>query len=425
MKNNKNGFSLIKMIIVCLLIVFFIFLVMLLVAKAKKSSCDDINNSNSVFNNNMMYLQQVGSDFFNEDRLPKVVGETIKVTLAELIDGNYALDITDKNGKACDRYNSYVSVTKTETGYGMKTNLVCGTDSKYSIKEIVPCNCENKCTCEPIVENEFVKKTTKTVTKYTCSKGKLSGKNCVTTTLVDTKKPTNKTTTTTDTKPANKVVISGTKTKVDTETVDVPVDPIINKEADKTEKVCKTVEQEKTYDCNCTTYRNYLGKSVTTCSTCTTTIPVEKCDYVTTPGAVTKTCPKGAHSSGSGDSLKCWNVVTRCPSTSNYSEGSGNNLKCYVVTSGKYEHNCKGYNGYTLVGTSSCVKTNTISTPVCTKGYKLENNVCNKYNTTTKKAVVKKETKTILDYKWSAADVLKGYTKTGKTREVENKACSK
>ncbi len=499
MNNKKNGFSLIKMILACLVIAFFVFLVMLLVARAKKSNCDDVNNSNSVFNKNMMYLQQVGSDFFIDDRLPKVLGETVKISLQELIDQKYALAITDKNGVSCSNENSYVSVTKTEKGYEMKAYLECGNDSNYTIKDVVPCNCENACTCNPIVENEFVKKTTKTVTTYSCPNGyKLSGKKCVSTKIVDTKNPIVKPVVTIDTKPANKVVISGTKTKVDTivntktETVDstttvvtpaktetIYVDVIkktttnkITTDAlKKTEQTCKTVTENKpgcVVQCK-VVYENGIPKEV--CNSCT--ITYKKCTNKDTwycPNTynasgsgkdtvcykyetkTTYSCPSNAtHHSGSGSSLKCWYVKTTpavtkqtcpsgytlsnnkctkkvttysCPSNSNYSEGTGANLKCYVVTSGKYSYNCNGLSGYTLSGTT-CIKKITTSKTSCPNGYKLEGNKCNKYSSTTKKATAKKSTKTIVDYKWSAADTLKGYTKTGKTREVPNKACNK
>ncbi len=488
--NKKNGFSLIKMILACLVIAFFVFLVMLLVARAKKS-CDDVNNSNSVFNKNMMYLQQVGSDFFNDERLPKELGETVKISLKELIENKYALSITDKNGISCSNENSYVSVTKTEKGYEMKAYLECGNDSNYTIKDIVPCNCENKCTCDPIVENEFVKKTTKTVTNYTCPKGyKLNGKKCVLSKLIDTKNPTVKTTTNTDTKEANKVLVSGTKTKVDTlkdttGTITVTVTPARSEKVDvdveiktTTKKITTDALKKTTESCHdvtenvpgCTVqcktvYEHGIPKEV--CNSCK--ITYSKCTSTDTwycPNTYnasgtgsntscykyveekTYSCPSNAtNHSGSGETLKCWyynNIpaVTKtacpdgyklennkcnkysCPSNSNYSEGTGANLKCYVVTSAKYSYNCNGYEGYTLNNTK-CVKTTTTSTNVCAKGYKLENNKCNKYSTTTKKATAKKSTKTIVDYKWSATDTLKGYTKTGKTREVENKACKK
>ena len=451
-ENSKKGFSILRMIFVCLLIALFVFIVMWLVAKAKKSSCDEVNNSNSVFNNNMSYLQQVGTDYFTEDKLPKEVGQTVKISLAELIEKKYALTITDKNGKTCNQEDSYVIVTKTEKGYEMKTFLACGSDSNYTVKELTFCNCEDKCTCKPIVENQFMKKTTKTVTSYTCPKGYTrNGSKCTLTKVVDTKNPTVKTNTITDTKNANKVVISGTKTLVNTivtnkkETINatksetttrIYTDPKKN-----SNESCKEVTEVKkgcTIQCK-TVYENGVPKKV--CNSCT--ITYNKCTTTDT-----WYCPNEYSAKGSGSNTTCYKDVSKttyscptgyklennscvktvkvysCPSTSNYSEGKDENLKCYTVKSGKYIYNCNGYEGYTLSGTS-CVKTTTTKENVCPTGYKLENGKCNKYSTTTKKATSKKTTKTEIKYKWSVEETLAGWTKTGKTREVENKACNK
>ena len=498
-ENSKKGFSILRMIFVCLLIALFVFIVMWLVAKAKKSSCDEVNNSNSVFNNNMSYLQQVGTDYFTEDKLPKEVGQTVKISLAELIEKKYALTITDKNGKTCNQEDSYVIVTKTEKGYEMKTFLACGSDSNYTVKELTFCNCEDKCTCKPIVENQFMKKTTKTVTSYTCPSGYTkNGSKCTLTKVVDTKNPTVKTNTITDTKNANKVVISGTKTLVNTivtnkKEITTPTTTVVTSESKtivyddvikdtKTTRVyadakktnsetCKEATETKP-DCNikCKTVITD-GSPRVTCNSCT--ITYTKCTTTDTwycPGTYTSkgsgsnttcykdvpettySCPKtSTNHSGSGETLKCWHYKTipavtkttcpngyklennscvktvkvySCPSTSNYSEGKDENLKCYTVKSGKYIYNCNGYEGYTLSGTS-CVKTTTTKENVCPTGYKLENGKCNKYSTTTKKATSKKTTKTEIKYKWSVEETLAGWTKTGKTREVENKACNK
>ncbi len=490
---NKKGFSLIKMILVCLLIAFCIFLVMLLIARAKKTGCNDTNNSNSVFNNNMMYLQQVGTDFFTDDRLPSQLGETIKISLAELYEKKYALDITDKDGKSCSKEDSYVSVTKTERGYEMKTFLVCGTDSDYSIKDIVPCVCESACTCKPIVEYEFMKKVTKEVTTYSCPKGyKLNGKKCTITKLTDSIKPTIVSETKTDTKDAHKVVVAGTKRKVNTvittkettaDKITVVITPERKEKVDvnpiktrtttdvlkKTNEVCKEVTETKpgcTVQCK-TVIENGVPKTV--CNSCK--ITYLKCTtnstwycpsgYTQSGSGSSSTCYKdtwacpsnisSANQSGSGANLKCWYYKTipavtetkcpdgykltnnkcvktttsySCPSESNYSEGSGANLKCYVVTSATFSYNCDGMTGYSLSG-SKCIKKTVTQTKTCPKNYKLESGKCNKYNTITKNAEAKKIKKTITELKWSTKETLSGWTRTGKTREVPNKACNK
>ena len=501
-ENGRKRFSILRMIFICLVILFFIFFIMWIFSKAKQNggNCDNTNDSNVVFNNNINYLQNVGTDYFTVDKLPKVVGESVTITLAELLDKKYILQITDKDGKLCSGEDSYVSVTKTETGYEMKTLLVCGSKGDFIIKEL-GCHdlCNNNCGCSDITEYEYSRTISKGTTTYTCPSGYTkNGSKCTLTKLVGKVDPTIKTTTTTDMKPANKVVISGTKTKVDTvvtnktETTDsitTIVTPEKKEKVDlevvknttttrvytdptkKTKTTCKEVTETKpgcVVQCK-TEYQNGIPTKV--CNSCT--ITYNKCETTntwicpstySTSGSgssttcykditnTTYSCPSGYEgSSGSGETLKCWKykiipAVTKkdcpsgytmqnnkctkttkvytCPSNSNYHEGSGETLKCYVVTEGKYSYNCNGYDGYSLSGTN-CVKTIVTKTTICPNGYKLENNSCNKYSTTTKKATAKKSNKSTTEYKWSTKESLSGWTRTGNTRLVENKTCKK
>ncbi len=421
-ENGNRRFSILKMIFICLVIAFFIFLIMWIFARTKQSTsnCSNTTNENTVFNNNINYLQNVGYDYFTTDKLPTEVGQTIIITLDELIKGKYMLQVSDSDGKTCNQEDSYVSVTKTETGYEMKTYLVCGGKSDYVIK-VLGCHdlCNNKCnSCPDITEYQFSKTVSKNVTTYACPKGYTkNGKTCRLTKIVDTKNPTVKTGIVTDTKPANKVVVSGTKTKVET---------IIK----TTEKILTTKALKKT-DCNddpdaskkCATQcsaKFVVGKLVLDSNAC------NECKLQYRTCADSWYCPNNYQKSGSESNTTCYKTekVTTytCPSNANYKEGSGSNLKCYVVTDGKYTYNCNGYSGYTLDGTN-CVKTTTTST--CPSGYKLENNKCNKYSTTTKKATSKTTKKTSTEYKWSINESLSGWTRTGKTRLVADKTCNK
>lgn len=469
-EDGNRRFSLLRMIFICLIIAFFVFLVMWAIARSKQNNSSDCinnnnnNSSNAVFNSNINYLQQVGTDYFTNDKLPTEVGQTTKILLEDLVEGHYILQVNDNNGKACDMTRSYVSVTKTETGYEMKTYLVCGDKEDYIIK-VLGCHdlCNNNCNmCSAtLTEYQFKKTVTNTKTIYSCTKGTLNGKMCNVTTIVDTKKPTVNTSSTVDIKKAVQVVISGTKTKVDTvvkkEPLKVETTTIINKEPlkvketvipGKTEKKCSTTYQKR--DCNCTAYMNSDGSIVTTCSTCN--IPVETCQNVTTPSTTTRSCPSGTdeqtgsgtnlkcykynytytyscpsgtdEQTGSGTNLKCYKYSYSCPSNSNYHEGSGANLSCYVVTTARFDLTCDVYPGYKLDG-SNCVKTNTTSNKTCQSGYKLEKDVCNKYSTTTIPATAKTSDKTETKYQWSTKTSIEGWTKTGKTRTVENKACKK
>ena len=120
--------------------------------------------------------------------------------------------------------------------------------------------------------------------------------------------------------------------------------------------------------------------------------------------------------------MKCYKTQTTysCPSGTDTSEGSGANLKCYKVTAGKVSYVCEDKT-YKLDG-KNCIKTtsNTTTSKTCKdKGYKLEGDKCNLYKTTKVKAKAKTTKGTYYIYKWSKETSLRGYTKTGKTREVK------
>ena len=101
-ENSKNGFSIIKMVIVCLLVVLFLFLFMWLANRCSANS--PIKTGENVFRENMKYLQTAGEDYVTKDKLPTEMGGIVKVTLAELYDKKVMLPFVDKNGKCTFDY---------------------------------------------------------------------------------------------------------------------------------------------------------------------------------------------------------------------------------------------------------------------------------------------------------------------------------
>ena len=61
----------------------------------------------------------------------------------------------------------------------------------------------------------------------------------------------------------------------------------------------------------------------------------------------------------------------------------------------------------------------------CKKGYELEGDFCNKYNTTKTKAKAKKVIYSGYLYKWSTSKTLSGLESTGKTKTVNGKKVCK
>ena len=551
---RKNGFSVLDLLVKIIFAAIFIFILIWLFNKKIPNVNMEPFYSN-VYRENIKYMQEAGENYFTTDRLPSTSGESVKLTLEEMENMNLLLPFVDKDGKACDKKESYVSITKLEgdLGYELKTNLVCGKESSFTTKTLgchvycpnngVTCNCncngkeEKKCSYEKITQYQFKKLVKGTKTQYSCDKGyKLKGKYCYRLKLIDqtsaiVKKTRQKTetidaklitekaqlkqlkttvTTKTDTKDATAVTNTSKKaanavTSTDTQNAkaETTTDTQNAQSAQtkytcqktKVETQCTTREEQRPYSCKCkTTVVN--GKPTTTCNTCYETVQVQSCKDVSV--VYNDTCTKTtyncnhlngytlsgqkciktttkyncSHLSGytvsgskcvkstttyncngmsgytlsgmycvkktttyncdsysgySLDGTKCKKTTTTytCPSGTDVKEGSGTTLKCYQLIAGKTYYQCKD-SSYTLNG-SKCSKVvnETYTVKECKKGYELEGDFCNKYNTTKKAAKAKKVSYSGYQYKWSTSKTLTGWEATGKTKTVNGKKVCK
>ena len=220
MYSNERGsrFSILDIIVKLIFAALFIFILMWLFKKNVPNMTPFYSN---VFRENIKYMQEAGESYFTDDKLPKEIGQSNKISLADMFDKKLVLPFVDEDGNSCNQYDSYVSVTKTDNGYELKTNLVCNKESNYTVK-ILGCHnyckdslCSKTCSVEQITEYKY-KKTTN-VTAYKCPSGyKKNGKYCVKSKLVDSKSASVTNTTTKDLVVAAKEVISGgKKTEVD------------------------------------------------------------------------------------------------------------------------------------------------------------------------------------------------------------------
>lgn len=117
-----------------------------------------------VFRRNIESMRDAGEKYFTNERMPKNVGDKIRITLGEMLDKNLLLQFTDKNGKFCSNTESYIEVTKKDNEYEMKVNLSCPTEEAFII---VPLGCTNRCEdctdkCEKCVETKPSTNPTKT-----------------------------------------------------------------------------------------------------------------------------------------------------------------------------------------------------------------------------------------------------------------------
>jgi len=514
--SNKKGFSILDLIVKIIFAGLLIFILVWLFNKKVPNMKPFYSN---VFRENIKYMQEAGEGYFTDDKMPTEVGESKKIALRQMIDQKLILPFVDEDGKECNLDESYVGITKLDEGYELKTNLVCPKESNYTVKllgchtyclngsckpvpepEPEPEKEEKTCTVPKIKQFQYKKLVEKTSSTYSCASGyTLKGKYCYKDILVDSQPAEKKTSSwRIDTVPAigdtTTVNVDYTKTKLETKkttntvSVDYNVTQLTTQKTTtpdstqqvaypckKTERRCTTTYQPYSYSCNCSSSVGPTGKTVTTCSTCYGSTPVESCSNVpvdstcyrteTVPGKTTYSCPSGTeYQTGSGSSLKCYKtscpsgttssgsgksrkcykseVTYSCPAEATIKEGSGANLKCYKTS-------CPS--GTTATGSGAnlkCAKTTTVyrcadstyklegtkctkrieETSIsyeCPSGYKLENKVCNKYKTDEKKATETKTTSSKYEYKWSAASSMKGWTKTGKTRTINGKKVCK
>lgn len=164
---RNSGFNLKDILVKILFLVIFVLLVIWLFPKVPNMKAFYSN----VFRENIKYMQDAAESYYTTDRLPVNVGDSVEMTLQEMIDKNLILPFVDKDGNSCDTKASYVSVTKNKEDYTMLVNLVCPTE-KNTLKKVLGCHdyCEN-CDSKKVTEYEFAKDIITQKTSYSCPNG--------------------------------------------------------------------------------------------------------------------------------------------------------------------------------------------------------------------------------------------------------------
>ena len=166
---RKVGLPLKTFILSFILIIIFILLLMWLLPIPKNSNNNGNNNNNScsnvgncpefpnitgltnrIFIENIKDMRDAAISYFTTDKLPAKEGDSVTLTLQDMLDKHLVLNFTDKNGNTCDTKGSYVKLTKLKDSYELKVNLKCGEEEAYII---VPLGCYSYCT-SAICENK-------------------------------------------------------------------------------------------------------------------------------------------------------------------------------------------------------------------------------------------------------------------------------
>ena len=124
----------IKIVIVFIFVLIVIWLISKIIGNNKLSD---------TFKNNINNMEKVSIDYFKTIDLPLEKGQSIKVTLEELIDKELIVATNSDSDNTCDIKGSYSEIIREKSKYIVTTTLKCGKE-KDTIKEDFPLkDCKN------------------------------------------------------------------------------------------------------------------------------------------------------------------------------------------------------------------------------------------------------------------------------------------
>ena len=179
-EERRNTFNLRDVILQLLLIILFVFIMIWLFPtksylKENFVGKEELNSElalqleglyGRLFTDNIESMRDAAQGYFTNARLPKNVGDSVTLTLDEMLEKRLVLSFRDSNNKTCDVDSSYVQVTKMNDEYQMKVQLSC---SDYEDYIIVYMGCYDYCDSDICIKEETTETTTKPSTKPTPS----------------------------------------------------------------------------------------------------------------------------------------------------------------------------------------------------------------------------------------------------------------
>lgn len=107
------------------------------------------NKLSDTFKNNINNMETVAVKYFKDVDLPTKQGESIKVTLGEMIEKELIISVKTSEGGKCDTKNSYSKITRKKDNYEVETRLECGKEKntitrKFSFKDCKNCTTDIK-----------------------------------------------------------------------------------------------------------------------------------------------------------------------------------------------------------------------------------------------------------------------------------------
>lgn len=157
-KEKFDWKGLIVKIFIILAVLILFLMIFPLGGKKKDNYSDD-------FKDNLTKLKDVGGSYFDKDNLPSEVGDSIKVSLKDLIN-NKKIDALKVGKTTCNEDDSYIKIVKKSKGYELETTLICGSEknTSYSYLGCID-NCEEETTTTTTTTTTTIKKITTSTSK--------------------------------------------------------------------------------------------------------------------------------------------------------------------------------------------------------------------------------------------------------------------
>lgn len=124
----------IKIIIAFAFILIIVWLVSKLINRNKLSD---------TFKNNINNMETVAVKYFKDVDLPTKQGESLKITLDEMIEKELIVSVKTGEGEKCNTKNSYSKITRRKNDYEVETNLECGKEKNTITRSFSLKDCKN------------------------------------------------------------------------------------------------------------------------------------------------------------------------------------------------------------------------------------------------------------------------------------------
>lgn len=164
-EERKNKFSLRDIILQLLLIVLFIFIMVWLFPTKNYLKDQNVVENDAIYVDYMNSMSDAAKDYFTTKTVPSKVGDTVKLTLGEMLEKKIILPIG--GNASCSLEKSYIEVTKMDDDYQLRVELSC---EKFSDYVIITLGCKDFCnlTCtETVVTPKPTQPTQQSTKKYT------------------------------------------------------------------------------------------------------------------------------------------------------------------------------------------------------------------------------------------------------------------